>query len=834
MKPVFSTRRTMADPPTSISTPPDLRSGAALIASGSQAREDAFVASLTGPELRALPYLFDFWALPHQLPPGGDWKTWVIMGGRGAGKTRAGAEWVRSQVEGATPRDPGRASRLAIVAETYNQARDVMVFGESGIMACTPPDRIPKWNASERALRWPNGAEARIYSASDPEALRGPQFDAAWADEIGCAAIDKGTNEPNRFLDPKSSESSVPKYSNGGRDDLIQMQYLKAMAEFWGDPSNYPVSDVYGADMVDPARMFVWAWDARPYPFFPGNADVWSDGENYGRGHWLTGRATSRALANVVREICAEGGVSDVDTDGLYGVMRGFAPAPGDGARSRLQSLLLAHSADAVEKDGKLVFRNRNAAALTRLTDDDLARGEGASLVSLTRSPEAEVSGRVRLNFIEADADYEVRAVDSIFPDEVSRGIAESELALAMTSGEARATVDRWLSEARVARDTASFALPPSRSIGAGDIVRLETRAATGMYRVDRVEDAGLKQVEAVRVEAGIYEPGAVEASQPLVGPVPVALPVWARVLDLPAVPGGEEKFAPWVVATAKPWSGDVAVYSSRDGTSWRLDDVLSQPAAMGQTLNPLPVAAPGLWDRGGGLEVRLVHGALSSVDEPTLFAGGNTAVILDAAGTTSEVFQFRDAELVGPDTWSLSMRLRGQKGTDATMPTEWPAGSTVVVVDLALRQLAETPGPLEAARRYRIGPASKPVDHRAYVDITHPASGLALKPFRPAHARAVRDAAGALNVTWIRRSRVDGDNWTLADVPLGEAFERYRIRLFAGGTLRREVVLTAPGWVYSAAEQNADGIGTACTIEVAQISDRVGPGHLARMEING
>ncbi|WP_371036805.1 DNA-packaging protein [Rhodosalinus sp. FB01] len=132
----------------------------------------------------ALPYLFEFWAMDHQLPPGGDWRAWVVLGGRGAGKTRAGAEWVRAQVEGPRPLDEGRARRVALVGETYDQARDVMVLGESGIVACSPPDRRPEWQVSKRRLVWPNGAAAQLYSASDPEALRGPQFDAAWADEL--------------------------------------------------------------------------------------------------------------------------------------------------------------------------------------------------------------------------------------------------------------------------------------------------------------------------------------------------------------------------------------------------------------------------------------------------------------------------------------------------------------------------------------------------------------------------------------------------------------------------------------------------------------------------
>ena len=144
-----------------------------------------FLGRLTEAQIEALPYLFDFWALPHQRPPSsGDWRTWVIMGGRGAGKTRAGAEWVRSIAEGPTPHASGAARRIAIVGETIDQTREVMVFGESGILAVSPPDRRPKWIAGRKMLEWPNGATAHVFSAHDPDALRGPQFDALWADEL--------------------------------------------------------------------------------------------------------------------------------------------------------------------------------------------------------------------------------------------------------------------------------------------------------------------------------------------------------------------------------------------------------------------------------------------------------------------------------------------------------------------------------------------------------------------------------------------------------------------------------------------------------------------------
>ena len=164
---------------------PAPKSPAALIASLDEAGRAAFLDGLSENALGALPWLWEVWAHPgHQIEPEGDWHTWVILGGRGAGKTRAGAEWIRAEVEGATPDAPGRARRVALVGETVGQVRAVMVEGESGLLAVTPPDRRPDFLPSLRKLVWPNGAEAMLLSAANPESMRGPQFDCAWADEL--------------------------------------------------------------------------------------------------------------------------------------------------------------------------------------------------------------------------------------------------------------------------------------------------------------------------------------------------------------------------------------------------------------------------------------------------------------------------------------------------------------------------------------------------------------------------------------------------------------------------------------------------------------------------
>lgn len=118
-------------------------------------------------------------ARPNQRPPVIDWRTWLYMAGRGAGKTRSGAEWVRDQIE------HHGARRVALIAPTAADVRDVMIEGESGLMAICPPWARPKYEPSKRRLTWPNGAIAHTYSADEPERLRGPQHDLGWLDELG-------------------------------------------------------------------------------------------------------------------------------------------------------------------------------------------------------------------------------------------------------------------------------------------------------------------------------------------------------------------------------------------------------------------------------------------------------------------------------------------------------------------------------------------------------------------------------------------------------------------------------------------------------------------------
>lgn len=155
-----------------------------MLASLTEEERQAWLQTLSIEQQAALRWKWDFWARPNQLEPQVPYNTWLILAGRGFGKTRCGAETIRSWVEGKTPMSAGRCSRIALVAETGADARDVMVLGESGLLAIAPKDFRPEYHPSKRVVEWPNGAKAWLYNAVEPDQLRGPQHDGAWCDEL--------------------------------------------------------------------------------------------------------------------------------------------------------------------------------------------------------------------------------------------------------------------------------------------------------------------------------------------------------------------------------------------------------------------------------------------------------------------------------------------------------------------------------------------------------------------------------------------------------------------------------------------------------------------------
>ena len=219
------------------------------------------------------------------------------------------------------------------------------------------------------------------------------------------------------------------------------------------------------------------------------------------------------------------------------------------------------------------------------------------------------------------------------------------------------------------------------------------------------------------------------------------------------------------------------------------------------------------------------MRGALSAVSLPQILAGANVAAIGDGQTDAWEVFQFADVALVAPNVFDIGMRLRGQAGSDGVMPTDWPVGSRFVLLNGAVTQIDLAANTRGVEQHYRYGSAQRAIDDPTYRHAVRAFDGVGLRPYSVCHLGVKSDGAGGMAFDWIRRTRVDGDPWAVGEPPLGETSELYQVRVRQGTLIRRTVSVTLPGWVYSAGLRAADALVGPYTVEVAQVSDRFGPG---------
>lgn len=683
----------------------------------------------------------------------------------------------------------------------------------------------------------PNGVEA----AAPTQWV--PQSKPVWFTELGCPAIDRGTNQPNVFFDPKSSESKLPHASRGLRDDVIQRQFLAAHHDYWtpgaegfSDAAN-PVSSVYGGRMVDPDAIHVWTWDARPYPAFPQATSLWSDGDNWRLGHWLTGRLGAVPLGRLVAQIMSEQGFTEFDVSGLSGIVDGFVIDRTMDARAALAPLMRAYFFEAVESEGLIRFRHRGASesAVAGVADMAVPVGSSASPFEFVRSQETDLPAATKLSYIEADSSYRQAAIDARKQTTRSDRVTGAALPIVLRQEEAIRIAETGLQDAWIARERASFALPPSQlALDPGDVVSLQTDENERTLRITRIADGPFREIDAVATQPGVFGALAAPAREKLPASPPVFGAVDLVFLDLPLLRGNEAPHAPHIAASASPWPGSVSIYRSAGDDGFELDSALSAPATMGVTewdLHPGPTSR---WDHGNSVQVRLYSGELASASELAVLAGANIAAV-GSYQTGYEVIQFQTAELVAPDTYQLSGLLRAQAGTEKEMVNPHSAGSRFVLLSGSLRQAGLSSAERNLLFNWRYGPASLDISSMAYQTQSRAFIGNGARPLSPVHVRATRLPSGDIRFSWIRRTRINGDSWEQADVPLGEDNEAYELDILHEGNAVRTLSATDTLVDYAVADQTEDfgSLPASLQIDVVQLSTVFGRGSAQRVTVN-
>ncbi|AKU43307.1 hydrolase [Rhodobacter phage RcCronus] len=650
-----------------------------------------------------------------------------------------------------------------------------------------------------------------------------PGSKPVWFTEYGCPAVHLGPNQPNVFFDALSSEAALPHYSNGARDDFVQRQYLRAMLEWWAEN---------GGAMLDPANMLVWTWDARPWPEFPRHASAWSDGPNWDRGHWLNGRLGSIPAAEAVeRRLKRFYGMTDADMD----LTRCFGQA--DGAilpgplpfRDMLATWETALRLDASEYGGIFKVASRAAAIpVAAYVPDDLVESGDAALYTITRTALEETPRSAVVRYSDWGKDYERAAARATIRERPGEAETEADLALVSDLPRMTAVAEMILRAAADEREMVEFALPPSSPLEPGQVFTLTPRngGPVRFIALDVTRGADRK------VRASLYSGAAFGAVGGPARPSPgiIAPPsevVLAHLLDLPLLPGLDMEDHQGLVAfQSDPWPGGADLFRSQDqATGYAINLRSGLPGTVGLTTAPLPPGVTDIWS-GEVLGVALFSGTDLIPRDPVDVLAGQNALAIEHAPGQWEVVQFRDAVLVGPQSWRLTGLLRGQAGTEwVRAETPLPAGARVVLLDAGVLPVAMQAGDVGRPFWFRSVPAGR--DPAGVAGLSHTFAGIGQRPYAPAHLRASLSGSD-LSLSWVRRTRVDGDAWRdSGDVPLAEASERYRVEIGPEGAPVMSADVTT-----RTASLDVSGLSGTLPVRVAQVSETYGPGSWATVAV--
>ncbi|WP_312821426.1 glycoside hydrolase/phage tail family protein [Brevundimonas sp.] len=769
-------------------------------------------------------HLDPLWADPNidfvgidWYPPMGDWRA----GDGGVDAEAFEGPWdvayLAGQVAGGRDYDWYYASAADEAAQVRTPILDG-AYGEDWV-----------WRVKDLKGWWSNRHYERVAGVRQAQPTAWvPGMKPVRLTEFGCAAVDRGGNAPNLFVDPKSSENALPPHSTGARDDRMQRALLEAMLGHFDDPVNNPVSAVYGRRMLEGADA--WCWDARPYPAFPARDDLWADAGAWRTGHWLNGRMQGQ-VADIVSALLKRAGLAEGDyrIEGLEGTVAGLVIDRPMTTRAALGSVLTALGAVASEKSGTIVVSGA-VAAETELALGALALPEDGGAVVCQRALQDRPQG-VRVRFISEEQTYQTGAVivrsDRIEPRGEGAAplgdVLDVDLPMVVSSGLARTAARRVLGA--VESETVSVRLGPLEGLllEAGDVVTLEGR--DGRWRVGRVAYEETVQAELMPVVEVPLE-DAEEDWKGGGGGLEVVGAPWMRVLDLPALPGEEVDARPVVAVAADPW-WPMTVHGGADAGALTARADVDEPTTVGELVAPLAAGPVDRCDRVNRIRLRLGGGSLQSLGVGAVLDGANALAVESGAGW--EIVQFCEARLVAGDVWELSQLLRGRLGTVAEAERGAVAGAGVVVLSRAMPRLEVDEGERGLLRLWRAGPKGLAPAGSRFSERQGVWTARARMPWRPVHLKLELVDDG-LRLSWVP-CVARGDSWE-AEAVDAEAL-RFRVRVMQGEVVVREWEVAGTQALYADALQAADfpqGWPVGAALAVAQWGAGWGWGDEARL----
>lgn len=711
-------------------------------------------------------------------------------------------------------------------------------------------ERTVKTNFDNPVYAWKNIEYWWTHTHTNPNGIATswtPRSKPLWFTEFGFPSVDCCANQPNVFVDYYSIENYLPRMSTGRIDFTAQRIAINATIDFWTSNTTNPERT---NGLVE--KMFLWCWDARPYPEWPQRKTKWGDWQSWQTGHWVEGKIGSMVnLVQMISDILIKSGIpeerlvlNDLDE---ADECKGYLISKRTTYRKIIEELSSIYFFDAIESDGNLKFSMRkNCTVLKTIKKEDIVpsdNDEGTKeLLVITRTQATELPRRVDVTYSSYSRDYTectASAIrDSYSPPDNESSIEIQQMAMDIT--QARKIAQQTLYSLWAQRNKYSFKLLKKHlDIEPLDLLEidLDDGEPTHIVKVISIEynRPGILDIKAVSENVDIYNTiddilvdwtlGVAEEAE-----VAIATDTYFEFLDLPLLPAEEDlKIGRIKIASCgdnENWTGANCYRSDDGGLTYDLIGGNNIGHTVGFCLNKLEnFNCPAIIDNVSELIISLANGELENIDKTKLFNGFNLAVV------GNEIIQFQhisQEDFTTENLYKLTGFVRGLYGTEyyCDKHTDY---EKFVLLNANIKATSFPLTYINANKYYKVVTTGKELED--VNAITFQYKGNIFKPYAPCHITAIRNANNDLIISWTRRTRIGGDWRDNVDILLSEDFEKYNIEIINQSTSKTKRIIEIKDTqtaTYTAEQQIVDfgSVQSSIKFKIYQLSSIVGAGY--------
>ncbi|UJQ21281.1 glycoside hydrolase TIM-barrel-like domain-containing protein [Wolbachia endosymbiont of Delia radicum] len=528
-------------------------------------------------------------------------------------------------------------------------AEDVMGGWSSGVgydyfydYSKGEPERV-KYNDSRYA--WKNIAKWWSETHINPGGSKTkwqPKMKKIWFTEYGFPSMNGCTNEPNVFVDKGSIESKYPRYSNGEVSFLSQKIAIEGTLKKW-----------QSSEMVE--KMFLWAWDARPFPYFPNLCDVWADCHNWQTGHWIQGKLSQLNISDVLSDLLQKTGLKSdqFDTSNVKGLLSGYVINDQQSVRSIIKMLQSCYFFDVVEQDSKLKFVQKGRGVTTGIPIGEMVFSNNSKLANISQ---LDLNNKVNVVYFNRNFGY---PIDVKYAELPKQGAAITvEIPLIMEEGEAQNIAEVLLYSSWQERNIYNFKLPIKYAwLVPSDVITILDGEKKHTVRIIKTKFESMSiQVIGVGYDHSIYKLSFPSTRSLMLKEYPPShiSKTIVEMIDLPDIKGNSASFT--LISEEKNWKG-ATLFISYNDKDYKPIASTNKQSTYGYVMESTDE----------GLIVVLRFGNITSIADSNLALVGK------------EIVKFQNAELIDKNKYKLSNLIRGQEGTKEYQHT---AGEKFVLLD--------------------------------------------------------------------------------------------------------------------------------------------------------